>query len=124
MRGIKSLEYEWSTKFKEYAEPNRHMANSSFVTRGKPFGLPFYDLFVSLNMIGPAYGEARLQLHLPFIRRLDGVVLQFAKPISPMRTVFYSLIFTENTWLGYIFGKFLILVDAELVNIFRSTIQI
>src|SRR5699024_154214 len=74
VRGLKSLEFEWSTKFKEYAAPNQHISYSEFVSRGKFFGIHLFDAFLNLKSIGPSYGEARYKLCFPLFE-MKGVIL-------------------------------------------------
>src|SRR5699024_10646377 len=54
------FDYEVKSEFKGCDTPNQHMANAFFVNHGKLFGIPLIKMYVSANLVGPAYSEIRI----------------------------------------------------------------
>lgn len=115
------LTHEWAAQWAPCPPPDAHMATIELVNATKFFGWTLFTVNLAVRQIGPAYVELRFQAKLPFrcmsSRPLvTGVFLQFVKPIGPMRNSIVHQVYTEGSVLGYIFGKFLILAEARMLE--------
>ena len=110
---IRFFEHEWNAQWNPCASPDEHVSNIELINRNKLFGWTLFTVVLKVNQIGPAYVELRFEGN--FLKGVKGAFLQFIRPIGPMRNLIVHQVYTENTFAGYIFGKFLILAEAKMV---------
>ena len=114
LKRFRVFEHEWHAQWNPCAAPNEHMSYIELVNSNKLFGYTLFDVILKVSQVGPAYVELRLEANL--FGGVKGAFLQYVKPIGPMRNSIVHHIYTENTVLGYIFGKFLIVAEARMVS--------
>lgn len=112
---LRILEHDWNAQWNACPSPNEHISCIELVNENKLFGYTLFTVVLKVNQIGPAYVELRFEAN--FLGGIKGAFLQFVKPIGPMRNSIIHQVYTENTLVGYIFGKFLLLAEAKMVII-------
>lgn len=109
-----SFGHYWTATWTQRSAPESHIADVSLFNTSKIFGFEILTVHLAVNQIGPAYVELRFKSD--FLGGISGMFVQQVQPIGPMRNCIIHHIYTENTVLGYIFGKFLMLSEARLLE--------